>query len=107
DALLQNNNTNFAAWDAIWDARANVVDDGYIVEVAIPFRSLSYAPDATEWGFEFTRQIRHKRETVRWSNYSPVVSFTDVSQAGTLTGISDVNEGSGLDVQLYGVARVK
>jgi hypothetical protein len=107
DALLQNNNTNFAAWDAIWEAQAIVVEDGYIVEVAIPFRSLSYAPDATEWGFEFTRQIRHKRETVRWSNYSPTVSFTDVSQAGTLTGISDVNEGSGLDVQLYGVSRVK
>ncbi len=107
DALLQNNTTNFAAWDAIWEAQANVVEDGYVIEVAIPFRSLSYDSDAAEWGFEFTRQIRHKNETVRWSNYSPTVSFTDVSQAGTLTGIQDIDEGAGLDVQLYGVARVK
>jgi hypothetical protein len=107
DALLQNNTTNFAAWDAIWEARANVVEDGYVIEVSIPFRSLSYESDATEWGFEFTRQIRHKNETVRWSNFSPIVSFTDVAQAGALRGIRDVNEGSGLDIQVYGVARVK
>ena len=107
DALLQNNTTNFAAWDTIWEARANIVEDGYVIEVAIPFRSLSYDSDATEWGFEFTRQIRHKNETARWSNYSPIVSFTDVSQAGTLTGIENVDEGAGLDVQVYGVARIQ
>jgi hypothetical protein len=107
DALLQNNVTNLVEWDTIWDAEARVVADGYIIEVAIPFRSLSYEPGATQWGFEFTRQIRHKNETVRWSNYSPTISFTDVSQAGTLTGIDNVSQGLGLDVQVYGVGRIK
>jgi len=107
DALLQNNVTNLPEWDTIWDAEARVVEDGYIIEVAIPFRSLSYEPGATEWGFEFTRQIRHKNETVRWSNYSPTISFTDVSQAGTLRGIENVTQGLGLDVQVYGIARIK
>jgi hypothetical protein len=107
DALLQNNVTNLVEWDTIWDAEARVMEDGYIIEVAIPFRSLSYEPGAAEWGFEFTRQIRHKNETVRWSNYSPRISFTDVSQAGTLRGIEDVSQGLGLDLQVYGIARIK
>jgi hypothetical protein len=107
DALLQNNTDNLQQWDAIWSSRARVVSDGWIVEVAIPFRSLSYERGRTDWGFEVTRQIRHKNETVRWSNYNPAVNFTDLTGAGTLTGITGIREGLGLDLQLYGVARAK
>jgi hypothetical protein len=107
DAIIQNNNTSLAEWDTIWAVRTRVVEDGWIVEIAIPFRSLTYERDAADWGFELTRQIRHKNETVRWSNYSPNIDFTDISGAGTLRGISDVNEGVGLDVQIYGLGRLK
>ena len=107
DALLQNNTDNLPEWNTIWTLRTRIVDDGWIAELAIPFRSLSYDRDQPDWGFEFTRQIRHKSETLRWSNYSPTISFTDVSQAGTLTGIRDVAEGLGLEVQVYGATRVK
>jgi hypothetical protein len=107
DALLQNNTDNLEQWNAIWTARARVVSDGWIVEVAIPFRSLSYEPGQTDWGLELTRQIRHRNETVRWSNYNPAVNFTDLTGTGTLTGITGIREGLGLDLQLYGVARAK
>ncbi len=107
DAILQNNTTNLQEWDTIWTTRTSITDQGWIVEVAIPFRSISYEAGRSDWGMELTRQIRHKGETVRWSNYSATINFTDVSGAGTLTGITDVNQGLGLDLQVYGLARVK
>jgi hypothetical protein len=107
DSIIQNNADNLDEWDAIWAMRARVVADGWVTELAIPFRSLTYERDSENWGLELTRQIRHKNETVRWSNHSPNIGFTDISGAGTLSGINNINEGVGLDVQVYGLARVK
>jgi hypothetical protein len=62
------------------------VPDGWVAEIAIPFRSISYVPGQTNWGFDFTRNIRRKTEIVRWSSLNPALPLTDVSEAGTLTG---------------------
>jgi hypothetical protein len=107
DSLLLNNADDLDEWDPIWTARARRVTDGWIAEMAIPFRSLSYEEDRSEWGFEFSRTIRRKNEELRWSSTNPALDFTDVSEAGTLTGITDVNRGVGLDVQVYGAVRAK
>ena len=107
DTLLLNNSAGLDEWDIIWEARTQVVEDGWIAEVAIPFRSLSYEPDQTDWGFDFKRDIQRLNEEVYWSSVNPNLRFTDVSQAGTLTGITDINRGIGLDIQTYGVARAK
>ncbi|MEY4879863.1 MAG: hypothetical protein RJB62_1332 [Pseudomonadota bacterium] len=101
DALRLNNTEELNAWNTIWTLRAAQVADGYILEMAIPFRSLSYPPGEADWGLEIARNIRRKNESVRWSSHDPALSFADVSQAGILTGISDVNQGLGLDLQPY------
>ena len=107
DALFLNNSVELGEWDPIWEGRTRVVDDGWIAEIAIPFRSLSYEPGQTDWGFDFRRVIGRRNEQVFWSSFNPNLQITDLSQAGTLTGITDINQGIGLDVQLYGVGRVK
>lgn len=107
DSLLQNNSTNLVEWDTIWDAKVQLVADGWVVEYAIPFRSLSYDPVQTEWGFDLVRSIRHKSEDVIWSSYLPTGGQADISMAGTLTGIENISTGLGLDVQIYGTARYR
>jgi hypothetical protein len=47
--------------------------DGWVAEIAIPFRSISYVEGDEGWGFEFTRSIRRKNETVRWSSLNPAL----------------------------------
>ena len=42
-----------------------------------------------------------------WSGYNPALDFTDVSQTGDLTGIENITQGLGLDVQVYGALRAK
>jgi hypothetical protein len=107
DLLFQNNSAILSQWDTIWDAKVQLVTDGWVAEYSIPFRSISYDPDQTEWGFDFSRYIRYKSEDIRWSSYFPTGAFADVSFAGTLTGIENVSSGLGLDVQVYGTGRYR
>jgi hypothetical protein len=107
DQLELNNTEELREWDTIWEARARIVEDGWVSEFAIPFKSLSYEPGQTVWGFDAGRRIRHKNERVVWSGYNPSLDFTDVSQSGDLIGIQNVTQGIGLDVQVYGALRAK
>ena len=107
DEVELNNTQELTQWDAIWQAKVRRVPDGWIAEVAIPFRSLSYDANQTIWGFDFSRRIRHKNERLYWSGWNPTLEFTNVSQNGDLTGITDINRGLGLDVQVYGALRGK
>jgi hypothetical protein len=58
------------AWDAIWDAEARFVADGFIVEVAIPLQQLRIPskPGAQTWGFmamrDYPRDVRHRMRSV-------------------------------------------
>ena len=76
--------------------------DGWVAEIAIPFRDFSYAPSRPDWGFEFIRNIRRKAERDRWSSHNPALSTSDLSQAGTLKNIVNTNVGIGLDLKIYG-----
>jgi hypothetical protein len=107
DGLLQNNTDVLYEWNAIWEARAQVRDDGWVAEMSIPFRSMSYDPGQNVWGFDVNRTIRHKNEVDAWSGYNPVLGFSDLSLAGNMTGISDIERGLGLDVQVYGTTNLR
>jgi len=107
DEIELNNTQELTQWNAIWQAKVLRVADGWVAEVAIPFRSLSYDANQTTWGFDFSRRIRHKNERVYWSGWNPTLEFTNVSQNGDLSGISNINRGLGLDVQVYGALRAK
>ncbi len=107
DQLEINNTEELREWDTIWEGRARIVEDGWVAEIAIPFKSLSYEPNQTTWGFDAGRRIRHKNERVVWSGYNPALDFTDISQTGDLVGIENITQGIGLDVQVYGALRAK
>jgi hypothetical protein len=107
EELNLNNTEELTEWDTIWDARARVVSDGWVAEFVIPFKSLSYEPGQTTWGFDVARRIFHKNERVQWSGLNPALDFPDVSETGDLVGIENVTQGFGLDVQVYGALRAK
>ena len=102
DLLIENNSNFYPEWDTIWDVEARRTDDGWTAEIAIPFRSISYDPGADKWGFEIMRQIRHKNETIRWSQIDQFLPPWNVSEIGSMTGIRDIHKGLGLDVQAFG-----
>ncbi len=107
DQLELNNVQEVREWNTIFEAKARVVQDGWVAEFAIPFKSLSYEKGDTTWGFDVGRRIYHKNERVHWSGFNPALDFTDVSMTGDLVGIENVSQGIGLDVQIYGALRAK
>lgn len=107
DGLRLNNVLELPEWNTVWQASARQVPDGWVAEIVIPFRSIAYVPGQTNWGFDFTRMIRRKTEIVRWSSFNPALPLNDVSEAGTLTDVRDVNMGIGLDVVPFVVFRAK
>jgi hypothetical protein len=56
DALRLNNLQELPEWNAIWEARARRVPDGWVAEVAIPFSSISYVPGQNNWGFRLHQE---------------------------------------------------
>jgi hypothetical protein len=54
------------SWDAIWESDGRITEEGYIVEMAIPFSSLKFPRTEGEqmWGFDavrsYPRNVRHK-----------------------------------------------
>jgi len=51
-----------STWDAIWDSAGKITDNGYVVEMAIPFTSLRFPRGQKEqkWGFQALRHYPRK-----------------------------------------------
>ncbi len=105
EGLLQNNIDVLYEWNTLWSAKARILSNGWSVEVAIPFRSISYDKARTDWGFDFFRLVRRKNERIRWSSIVETIPSPDISRSGTLTGISGIDGGLGLDFQAYSAIR--
>lgn len=94
------------SWDGIWDARTSVDDEGWIVEIMIPFRTLDFDPDQTTWGINFQRTIRRINEEILWSGWRRNQGLFRPQNAGILTGLKDMNQGIGLEATPFTTANV-
>jgi hypothetical protein len=76
------------SWDAVWTVRTQRVDDGWTVEMAIPFRTLRYAATGEQhWGVNFSRRIRRRNEIDFWAPVPRSFNLARVSLAGRLDGL--------------------
>jgi len=82
-------------WDGIWFAEARIDDKGWTAEVAIPFKTISFDPANSSWGFTIARTISRKKEEIAWSSFDRAIN---PGSAGSLDCIEDIRQGRGLDV---------
>lgn len=101
DALFSRFGGENTDWDTVWDARARVDDQGWTVEIAIPFKSLSFDPRAGTWRWNVERVIRRKQETARWTALSRAKAFTALEDFGELRGLRGLRQGLGIEVRPY------
>ncbi len=50
-------------WSGIWQAEAAIVSDGWVAEIRIPFKTLSFNQDS-DWGLNFSRKIMSSQQDV-------------------------------------------
>jgi len=100
DQLLSPAGSN-REWDGIWNARVRRSELGWALEIEIPFRTISFDPDAPGWGINFQRTVRRKNEENLWTGYLRNQGLRRLEYGGLLTGITDVSQGFGLEVVPY------
>ena len=101
DALLDKNGQN-RAWDGVWNARAWRGDMGWTLEIALPFRTFNFNPDNDTWGINFQRTVQRKNESSIWSGWERNQGLQRMTNAGLVSGITNVTQGHGLDIKPYG-----
>jgi len=86
-------------WDTEWKSASKVSAQGWVMEMAIPFKSLRFKPDSDIWGVNFGRVYAANQETSYWSG-----TLSDdfrISQGGKLSGIAVPSSRSKLSLYPY------
>jgi len=55
-------------WNAVWESAVKIVDDGWIVEIRIPYAALRFSNNKVQtWGIQFHRRFREDNSQYAWS----------------------------------------
>ena len=84
--------------DYVWQSKGQLLDDGFSVEVRIPFKSVRYQLASTQdWGVQIVRQTQRTGYQDTWAPTSRAQqAFTP--QSGFLRGMSGMKRGLVLDL---------
>ncbi len=90
-----------SSWDALFETRGGLVADGWTAEMVIPFKSLRYPArsggDAHTWGFQISRNIRDKSESLVWSPVSRNIAG-QLTQMGVMDGMTNLSTSRNLEI---------
>lgn len=99
DALFSSSSEDFS-WDGIWTSKGRITSDGYVVEVAIPFKTLSF-PDTRgpqTWGIilgrSWPRTVRVRMRSIHTDQSNSCL----MCQEQELVGLRGIHAGD--DVEL-------
>lgn len=107
DGVFYNDSWNTDSWDGVWEAKTSVENDGWSLEMRIPFSQLRFnqAADMT-WGVNFRRQVKRNNE----NSYFVMVPKEEsgfVSHFATLEGITGVEPKQRLEILPYVVQKAQ
>jgi len=104
--IFGNGNTVNSYWDGVWDVKVSRNTTGWFAEFKIPLYTLKYRTHLSvqDWGVNFERNIRRKREQVRWTAWSRDYQIEHLNQAGILEGLHNLRNKQFVEVKPYGIA---
>ncbi|MEE2638674.1 MAG: DUF5916 domain-containing protein, partial [Acidobacteriota bacterium] len=111
DFQITNEGNPNGDWNPVWDVRTGRFEDGWTVEMEIPFKSLRYRPGPSQvWGVQFRRLIRRKNEQTYLTAVPISVGRRGIfrmSDAAMLVGLQVPDGGNRLEVKPYGISGVR
>ena len=94
------------SWDGIWEGTSQIYDWGFVVEMKIPYKSIKYDKNLTEWGLDFDRWRSYNKEDIYWCEYEKSEGQR-ISKFGKLI-FEDFNPTvTGLNLEIYPVGIAK
>ncbi len=101
DAYLFDNGNRDLDWNAVWDAEVHHDDNGWYVEIRIPFSQIRFKPsEDMTWGLQAYRWMHGRGEDTGWVMWDRNASGF-VSRWGYLTGLRGVTNPRKLEVLPY------
>jgi hypothetical protein len=77
-------------WDAVWESKTKMLDNGWSLEIRIPYFSLRFSKkDIQDWGIQLLRFTRRNNETSFWNFVDRKVNGF-INQFGDFTGIKNI-----------------
>ncbi|PSR15130.1 MAG: hypothetical protein DA408_01420 [Bacteroidetes bacterium] len=77
-------------WDAVWESNVNINEEGWVVEMRIPYAALRFPSlDEQLWHLNFVRQVARTKEKSFWSEVNPQLAGF-LNQSGYLKGIQNI-----------------
>ena len=105
DSLISNNSFGGNEWDGAWMARSRVHSWGWVAEIEIPFKTISFDEKKETWGVNVGRSIGRSGDRGDWANSRTSVRSYHISEAGNLVGLKGLKQGLGLDLNPYALGR--
>lgn len=91
DAKLTSDFGEDTSWNAVWNSAVKITDQGWIVEVKIPYSELRFPKkEVQEWGINFLREVNRTSTMYDWNFVDNKKGFYTLYD-GILTGIKDIN----------------
>ncbi len=72
------------AWDNKWFSEVKQIDDGWMIEMAIPFKTLRYEEGTTKWKMNFARQNLKINENTSWARVPRTYNISSLAFSGDL-----------------------
>ena len=105
DGLITEGQGYDGSFDTLWHSKGKVTDRGYVVWMAIPFKSLRFPSTQHQtWGIMLGRVILRMNETAYWPRFSSRIEGR-LNQAATLRGLGNVSPGRNIQLIPYGFLR--
>jgi len=87
--------------DYQWDSKGRLTDDGFVVEVRIPFKSLRYPGNGSQkWGLNIQRKVQRTGYQDTWTDVRRA-SSSFLAQAGAIDGLHDMKRGVVTELQPF------
>ncbi len=89
------------SWDAVWYSEVQINNDGWTVEVEIPYSAIRFPKEETQnWAVNFYRIIRRNREISSW-NPIDLTKGSESSQMGIIKNINNIDAPLRLSLMPY------
>ncbi len=88
-------------WDALWYVRTQVTDTAWIVEMAIPWKTLRYKEGADKMYISFNRNIRRFNEVTTWPAFPRAFSHFRMAYAALLTNLEPPPPSANIQINPY------
>ena len=93
------------SFDTVWHSEGRLTGQGYIVLMAIPFKSLRFSSiESQQWRIILNRSIPRTNENLFWPRITNRIQGR-FNQAATATGVEHISPGRNIQLTPYGLLR--